>query len=308
MKMRLNSGHQPPKDTSIAAVTTILANQITSNDHVEMQLHLDALVKMVQIRGGLRMLGMDGVLEKSIKLLDIQTAMFQNARPRFLASTTSESSSNAFAIMSLIDLEGFPYMDTSAVLFYLRKEIASLTKMYSRLMIDPSRTTTVQAMKFLSRRTDIEYILLLAAQGFAVMQGPDQDARLREACCLAGSIYVNYVLRGFKPSSALILKTLKKRLMTCVERFELETRGRTKDVPTSIAVLFWALNVGGTMSLDVTEKSWFMLRLSRTAKHFGVRDWKSASLLLGDYPWAVKLQNEAWESIWVDLEQSLVYD
>lgn len=160
------------------------------------------------------------------------------------------------ASLSSFELQDFAQGDITTALFHLRQEIVDLTNMQSSLMACPSRTSTAEAMEFAVRRTGIENVLLLVGQGFAIMHAPDQDARLREACCIAGSIYVRYLFRGLQSKPNMTLKALKRRLMTCVERFELEDRGRSDEVPASIAVLFWTLNVAGTMAMDLEERTW----------------------------------------------------
>ena len=238
--------------------------------------------------------------------------MLQNTRPRFLLSTTgvhSEdliASNSPFAILSSFDLGDFSHMNIAIALFHVRQEITNLTDLQSRLMSCPSYTSAAEAMEFAASRTTIEHILLLAGQGFAVTHGPDQDGRLREMCCIAGSIYVNYVLRGFQPRPNVVLKTLKRRLMTCVEQFELEDYAKSDPVSASIAVFFWALCVGATMSLDTAERNWFVLRTSRAAKHLGLGSWEQVSSLLDCFLWSEKLENEAWKSIWTDLQESIV--
>lgn len=235
--------------------------------------------------------------------------MLQHTRPRFHSITLSEDLCVPFAIVSSLDAESFSQIDTSTVLFSLCREINSLTGFHNRLIMDPDRTGTAEAMEFLVRRTNIESTLLLATQGFHHMRATDQDARLREACCLAGSIFVNYVLRGSKPSHALILRTLKTRLIACVELFESELSGGLHDgmicQTASTAVLFWTLSVGGAMSLDAPEKAWFALQLSRAARNLGIGSWEGALPMIANFPWDEKLENEAWESIWVDLQATL---
>jgi hypothetical protein len=238
--------------------------------------------------------------------------MFQNSRPRFLRSASTVcledliTGNSTATVFSDFDLQALSQTHITTGLFHLRKEITNLTEMWSRLMADPSQTSTIEAMEYAAKRTSVEQMLLLAGQGFAIMYGPDQDARLREACCIAGSIYVSTVLRGCQFGPTAMQKTLTRRLINCVERFELEDGGKTDVVPSSIAVLFWALSVGGTMSLDLEERTWFLLRLRRAVKQLGLRSWEQCLSILNCFLWEEKMENEAWKSISADLQESIV--
>ncbi|KAE9374231.1 hypothetical protein N431DRAFT_543622 [Stipitochalara longipes BDJ] len=312
MSLRLDSKSLYLQDTSIAAVVMILANQIMTSDLVEMQIHLNALEIMVQMRGGLETLGMDGFLQMSIKWVDTRTAILQNSKPRFTHAASPSRLADLMisnftgASLSSFDLQIFSQMNITTALFRVRQEIMNLADMQSLLMACPSRTSTVETLEFAARRTSIEHVLLLASQGFASMQNPDQDARLREACCISGSIYVNSVFWGLQPSPTISLKTLKRRLMACVERLELEDHDKSDLVPASIAVLFWALNVGGTIAVDLEERTWFVLRLSRAAKQIGLRSWEQILSVLNCFLWEAKLENDAWKGIWADLKELIV--
>ncbi|KUJ17343.1 uncharacterized protein LY89DRAFT_718060 [Mollisia scopiformis] len=330
MSLRLDSRDLHLKDTTIAAVVMMLANQILSGDVVEMVMHLNALERMIEMKGGLDMLGMDGVLQMSLKWsstltvclnnlsnyilrVDVPIAMFQDNRPRSLRSAsimcledliTSNPSATVFP--SSFDLQKLSQTDIATGLSHLRKEIKNLTETRSRLMAHPFHTSTTESMKFAARRRIIEQMLLLAGRGFSMMHGPDKDARLREASCIAGSIYVRTVLQGFQARPSVGQKNLTRRLMTCVERFELEDRGKTGAESTSIAALFWALNVGGTVSLDLEERTWFILHLSRVVKQLGLRSWGQGLSILNCFLWEEKLETEAWKSISADVQEFIV--
>ena len=213
---------------------------------------------------------------------------------------------NRYVNFSCSDLDDFSRMDFTTSLFYLRQEIMNLSEIQSRLMACPSRTSTAEAIEFAARRTSIEHVLLLAGQGYASLNIWDQDARLREVCCVAGSIYVNYVFRGSQPRASIASKMLMRRLMTCVERFELEDHDGSNTVPASIAALLWALCVGGTMAVDLEERSWFVLRLSRAGKLIGLKCWEQALSILKCFLWEEKLETEVWKSVWKDVEWSIV--
>jgi hypothetical protein len=237
--------------------------------------------------------------------------MFQNARPRFahaasparLADLITSDLSNA-SVSS--DLQEFSRVDITTALFRLRQEIIILTEMQSRLMECPDRTSTAEAMEFASRRTSIEHLLLFARQGLVSMHRTDQDARLREACCIAGSIYVSYVFHGLQPRATMVLKMLKRRLMSCVESLELENHGKSDQLPASIAAIFWALCVGGTMAVDLEERTWFVLRLSRVAKQLGLMCWEQVLPILNCFLWHEKMETKAWKDIWADVQEWIV--
>jgi hypothetical protein len=238
--------------------------------------------------------------------------MFQNAKPRFSQSPPAPNSEDMISNHSFsdkhtsIDFASFSQRDTAIVLSHLRREMIDLTKVQSHLMACPSRTSTAEAMEFAARRTNIEHTLLSVGQWFAHTNEPGKDDRLREACSIAGSIYVNYVLRGFQYKLTIALKTLKRRLMTCVERFELEDNGKTDSVSISTAVLFWALSVGVTVSLDLEERTWFVLRMSKAAKRLGLKNWEQALSLVNQVLWAEKLENETWKGIKADFQKYMV--
>jgi len=238
--------------------------------------------------------------------------MYQNARPRFLPSASAvcledlTTSNSPRAVLSSFNFQAFPEMDTPHALFHLRQQTKSLTDLHFRLKACPSRTSTDETIEFTVRRTSIEQFVFLAGQSFAILHGSDRDARLREACCIAGSIYVRYVLRDFQRRPTDILEILKRRFMNCVERFELETFSQNRlPVSVSVAALFWALNLGAAMSLDMAERTWFVLRMSRCAKILELRSLEQVLSILNGFLWVEKLENEAWKEIWGELRESI---
>jgi len=241
--------------------------------------------------------------------VDIPAAMFRNTKPRFTHSASPPRLAdlmNRYVNFSCFDIEEFSRMDFTTSLFYLRQEIKNLAEIQSGLLVCPSRTSTAEAMEFAARRSSIEHVLLLAGQGYSTMYSENQDARLREVCCVAGSIYVNYVFRGSQPRVTITSKTLKRRLMTSVERLELEDQDRSDTVPSSIAALLWALCVGGTMAEDLEERTWFVLRLSTMTRRIGLKSWEQALSILNCFLWEEKLETDVWKEVWTDVEQSIV--
>ena len=51
----------------VRSLNTDIVCQIVTGDLVEMQMHMNALERMVELRGGLHTLGMDGILQIVVK-------------------------------------------------------------------------------------------------------------------------------------------------------------------------------------------------------------------------------------------------
>jgi hypothetical protein len=87
---------------------------------------------------------------------------------------------------------------------------------------------------------------------------------------------------------------------------ELENHGKSDQLPASIAAIFWALCVGGAMAVDLEERTWFVLRLSRVAKQLGLMCWEQVLPILNCFLWHEKMETKAWKDIWADVQEWIV--
>ncbi|KAL8999866.1 MAG: hypothetical protein Q9169_001407 [Polycauliona sp. 2 TL-2023] len=84
----INRGLQDPavatSDQLIGAVAKMAAYEAGfADDHVQFHIHMKGLVKMVELRGGLRSLGLNGLLARMLLWIDLNAAFLLQSRPYF---------------------------------------------------------------------------------------------------------------------------------------------------------------------------------------------------------------------------------
>ncbi|MCJ1283158.1 hypothetical protein MMC26_002485 [Xylographa opegraphella] len=287
-------------DTSIAAVALLAGMENICGNVDVLKVHLDALEKLVGMRGGSENLGNGGILHTTVFCQDILAATMMGTKPRFeptkyrkLVSHTRQfrkeggtnpkpkPSDKARDIPGLAICGG--YHDDFVNIFQDLYNISTVLQTVNRFTLD-------QMVAFESLRSRIEHSLLCLPK-----QCPYHG--IRESHCvyepnrLAALIYSNYVFRGFTPKFPLLM-ALKQSLTDVLSRKEqAELEVASEDDILSGAVL-WIYCMGAILALTEKEKDWFAVRIAKVIIAMGLDDWSDCDYQLKSrFLWTSKMSD-----------------
>ena len=161
-----------------------------------------------------------------------------------------------------------------------------------------NRINAAEIMDFSKTRTSIEHRLL----SLLPLRDPMKISTdcLFEACRLGSLIFINCVLREFSPKIG-VLKTLKGQLIGMIQGAE----HTCVDLGAKLHLsrLVWVLMMGGILSLNSQEETWFAERIARAMAASGLETWEDVEQLLYRIGWAKALRNSACKSLWRRVEE-----
>jgi hypothetical protein len=282
---------------------------------------MNAMKRMVEIRGGLANLGWKGTLHMFISWYvpkprpgDTRnsTALLNTSfRQDLIASTTTNSPplfayskavpppivprssihENACSIPSIaLEIPSFaistgPYSDIPAILF----EIRHLTLIAESFKCSRGATPS-EMLAFSKARSGLEYRLLSVPTPVQFIDRPEQY--LYEVCRVAAAIYINYVLHEFDPLFGVLGK-LKRKLVVVIQAGEekyKDLRGSSNDV-----VLLWVLFIGGLIAENLLERRWFAKRIAKMVQRLGLRSWEEIEGCLMKALWIRRMRDASCE-------------
>ena len=129
-----------------------------------------------------------------------------------------------------------------------------------------------------------------------------QDWHVNESCRVAMLIYINYVLREFHYSFALLM-VLKRKLMEGYERYELS--GVEVADGVALKLLLWSLCVGAVLALDEGEEEWFAERVAENVIRAGLEGWEEVEECLIRFLWMKRMSDALRGRVWVQVEEEL---
>lgn len=294
-------------------------------------LHMNALKRMVEMRGGLANLGWRGTLHMFISwcvqksppgdtsipyvLLnassrqDLIASTTTNSPPLFTYSKTvppailphSHFYENNYSVPYItlgipsFDILTGSYCDISAILFEIR-HLTLIVESFNR-----SRgATPPEMLAFSKARSELEYRLLSIPSPIEFIDRPEQY--LYEVCRVTATIYINYVLHEFDPVFG-VLRKLKRKLLAVMqareEKYE-DLRGPSNDV-----VLLWVLFMGGLIAENFLERTWFAKRIAKIVQRLGLRSWEETEGCLMKALWIRRMRDDTCESLWMAVRDYL---
>ena len=160
--------------------------------------------------------------------------------------------------------------------------------------------TTAGMMAFSNERSFIEHRLLTLREIIKPRAAMQHEDYLLESCRIAALIYINCVLRKYSPNST-VLKNLKAQLILTIQDWEKSGLGTTSwPLPSSLT---WILFIGGILSLNSLEETWFAERIARSMRSAGLKTWIDVEGLLVRMIWVDKLRTSACMRLWQKVEE-----
>ena len=162
------------------------------------------------------------------------------------------------------------------------------------------KTSVMEMVSFSKMRSAVEHRLLSLPKKFQTVDGKVRLDYDYQACRTAILIFTNHVFRTFDPKVA-ILKILKKRLMGLIQCKE-DTAEVTDDSSTAGRML-WILCLGGLLSLDHDERTWFASRIAKGSLEMRVTSWTEMQEHLMKYLWVPRLYNKECRLLWEEAQR-----
>ncbi|MCJ1377821.1 hypothetical protein MMC17_000917 [Xylographa soralifera] len=285
-------------DTTIAAVALLAGMENICGNVEVLKVHLDALEKLVSMRGGCKNLGNGGILHTTVFCQDVLAATMLGTRPRFeptkckkLVSRTKKflkedvtnpkPSDKAREIPGLAICGG--YRDELVNVFQDLHNMTIVLQTVNCFTVD-------QMIAFGNVRSCIEHRLLCLPKQ-CPYHGTRESQCVYEPNRLAALIYSNYVFRSFNPTFPLLV-ALKHSLTEVFDRKEqAELEVASEDDILSGAVL-WIYCMGAILALSDNEKDWFAVRIAKVIVAMGLDSWTDCDYRLkARFLWTSKMSN-----------------
>ena len=159
--------------------------------------------------------------------------------------------------------------------------------------------TMAEILAFSKRRSSIEHRLV--SLPFKHADEMKEIDYMHDTCRLAALIYMNRVLRSFGPTIA-VLKILKEHLIWLVQeaedRFGISAMTTPPEVLSPPSESIWVLFMGGILSLNEEEETWFAERIAAGMRLLRLEMWEDVEALLFRSGWTDTLRTSACLSLW----------
>lgn len=303
IKERLRCNESALSNSTIGAISMLAALERTEGNLKELQIHESAIGKMVRLRGGLNLLGCE-VLQMFLSWGDLVTSTMLAVRPQFeLISCSSFIDSSIYANMPTL---GFPeetevYHDPLDIIY---KQLRYLTAQMPRAGYRTIPISNMDMLAFNEARSLIEHRLLSlsptandgstdAIDECSNNRTSEDTDYVFEAHRLAALIYLNIILRNCAPNGGA-LQSLKSQLIKTIKNAErpqpcLGARRRTA---------VWVCFMGGLLSLNASEETWFAERIRRAMRNAEAQSWEEVEEALREVVWVDTLKTQALTSLW----------
>ena len=257
-------------DSSIGAVAMMAATEIISGNSAELHIHMNALTRMVRLRGGLQQLGWAGVLHMFISWQDLLYSTITAQPPIYsLAPCGVRLGEHTPPQEPVFSLEVFD-PEIGRQFGILLADLRYLTDHVNRAqqnMYRRSATSTVDSMTFSKVRTIVEHRILAMARSpsHKPREMMTLDDYTLDLCRLAALVYIKCGLHMYLPICTIIL-VLKEQLIQLVRDAEMYCAvDLCGDGQPWYAT--WAMFMGSLVATTPEEEAFFAERIAK-----GTRD------------------------------------
>ena len=176
-------------------------------------------------------------------------------------------------------------------------QLARLTRMQANLEQNPDRAKHATFEQWLASME--QHITAYCAKALAVGSRTRIEL-IREASCIAGSIYTQLQFRDSEPDSTN-LQNLKGRLVSIFADLDTESIAADR-LRTEGSFLLWILFCGGILCLSGEERAPFVERILRLVMLLGLQGWEEVDGILRGYLWTGKLGDGTCGVLWDEVE------
>ncbi|MCJ1404399.1 hypothetical protein MMC11_007624 [Xylographa trunciseda] len=294
-------------DSTIASVALLAGMENLSGNVEVLKLHIDALEKLVKMRGGTEKLGMGGILHTTVFCQDLLAATMMGTKPRFEPVRYKKLASRREKFLREGGTNAKPGMREISGLAICGGYQEDLVNIFQDLhnmtiVLQTVHNFTVsQMVAFGDVRSCIEHRLLCLPKK-CPYHGTREHECVFEPNRLAALIYSNYAFRSFAPALPLLV-VLKRSLIEVFERKEEAHLKVACESDILSGAVLWIYCMGAILALSDVEKEWFALRIARVIVAMGLDGWTDCDYQLKSrFLWTSKMSSVMYDSYFDQIE------
>ncbi|KAF3923873.1 hypothetical protein ABW21_db0208221 [Orbilia brochopaga] len=286
-----------PSNATIASVMSIAMHHNILRASGSAKLHIDALERMVEMRGGVHIFASHRMLLQKLCRTDIEHSFQTGVRPRFYRDVFPHDVIRAAPLWSATSYEAF--VTTTAAQIYsidlqcIFRDILCA----SRYLNDTQGGPKIRPLDFQEILISVCYRLLHAH--------PLMDERpanfAEDACHLALLALMTRMLIRPDGYRARMSYTLVANLLGCAI-------GALGNGEQDDEFMLWLLFAGGISVLDPRRETWLAVRLAKCTVALGVDSWAAAREILMRFPWVQHFHDKPGEELWNSLDTTGLAD
>ena len=265
-------------DSTIGSVAMLAATESIQGNYQELRIHMNALTKMVRMRGGLQELS--PTLHMFISWQDLLFSAILAQPPTYkpVACCNQLRDNMSLRTHGLSDPPAYPELASDPVVFEqlqsLLADLKYLTETINKHEYGgaqySSKLSTLDLMTFSKNRTVVEHRILNMARSPSTQKPRDvmtRDDYTLELCRLAALIYLKCGLHMFLPMCS-ILVSLKEQIMQLTRDGEkYRAIGISGKVQPGCAT--WGLFMASLLSSSPEEEEFFASRIAKGTQSVG---------------------------------------
>jgi hypothetical protein len=125
---------------------------------------------------------------------------------------------------------------------------------------------------------------------------------IREASCVAGSIYTKLQFRGSQIGDS-DMQDLRERLLYIFTHLEAEIE-EPQRVEAEGPFLMWILFCGGVLCVMDEQRPFFVSKIKSLANQLGIEGSHEVDEILRGYLWSDRIDNSTFSMLWQEVEMS----
>lgn len=313
---RLSDPVAAVRDENLAAVAAVVNVEIAYGSAEASAKHMAGLQAMVQLRGGIEMLGdgIGGLLQRLVGWTDLNYAELFREPLKFTKENCEWDRVRAGEAIAAAEpctgtcfrsidpaaptaLPGDPSTKHSQVIPLLREIRQLCDEVVQRPLLTMSES---QQMQRSDRFHALERRLRIVAEPSAEDSpgsGKAKDDLVWRSCASAGLLYVHHVLRALPLAYRQFDTLCQDLLLTLVDIEDMDSAWRFAP-----ELLIWVLSVGTLLTSRRPQREWFAETLAGACAACGYTTWSKYRDVLRSFLWLEKLDDDRYLAVWRSIE------
>ncbi|KAN0122911.1 Fungal specific transcription factor domain containing protein [Hyaloscypha variabilis] len=295
---RLADPNQALTNETIATVANMAAFESSNGSVESMLVHVDGLVRMVQMRGGIQSGGFPMIVQRMIAWTDYHAATAVLRQPRFppLNIPETERPEDYF----------YPPVSNPSDPSRFREDGETMRDMHDhslgRLLAGVRDLSKL--LKELKRLSNLpedniwysDKIYYLQRNLIEVVYCPNTPRPVDRVCAMAALMYCGHCLRDV-PLTFQVIARAVTRLKAAI--IDYEKNMSSEPDKEEKRVMFWILGFGGVAAVGKPERDWFVANFRAICDDLDVNDWEKANGMLKDVLWQADL-DDGGSKLWLE--------
>jgi len=284
-------------DANILSALFITANIMGMGYFSEAEQHLNGVNHLVELRGGLQYLGMEGIVASYVMYADHSQSIFFNKPPMWTMPLPSLKIQSSFAPRSG---SGFQAMHGSQI---LHEELLAAAQDVCRLadLLDMGARGKVPPQEL----NAVGYLSTVAEYQLAHLNALYHSTATRSECVCLGLILFDHIVMRNAGVIHPAIRKIENQFWTAFQAAE--ARG-CWDIENA-CLLIWILLTGLTVMVrsECSWKSYAIDCLRKARSNFVLQDWDHVRRsVLDPFVWSEMAQDEVFREIWTQTENQQI--